>query len=210
MHADSSSPIAVHAGPSRKWYLLAVALIVAGAGLFLWATSRANERFIEVFANMQRVVMPGEHTLTLDEPGQYEVYYERRSEIDGRSFETAKQPPPLKLSVQRQGGDAIKVEPAKELGVYDRGKYQGTGVWRFSIEHAGQYVLTGTYEADARRTPTIALAIDNGQLKATYQQVMGLPFTVAGLFGVAALLIVLITFAARLQAKARAAEAGGS
>jgi len=195
-------------GPSRRWYLLAVGLVLVAGALFWLTVDRANERFAEVFAGMQRVVMPGEHALQLDKPGQYQVYYERRSEVDGRVFETADQPPDIRLTLEREGGETVEVTAAKELGVYNRGTYQGTGVWQFTIQKPGKHVLTGRYPADATRTPQIALAIDDDELKATYQQAMGLPLAVAGILGVAALVMVLITFAARLQAKARAAEGG--
>jgi hypothetical protein len=196
-------------GPSRLWYAAAVGLLAVAAGLFYFAVNRANERFTEAFANMQRVVMPGEHTLRLDQPGQYHVYYERRSKVDGRAFNTAEQPPNLQLSLSRTNGQSIEITDATELGFYDRGVYTGTGVWQFTIQQAGAYRLVGSYDEDAKRTPEIALAIDDGSLKSIYQQAMGLPLAVAGVLGVAALVMLAVAFAARLQAKARRLEAGG-
>ena len=111
-------------GPSRVWYWVAGAAVVASvvwlaAGLFFGI--RGFSRQVEGF---QRVPVPGEAELSFDAPGGYTVYYEGLGAADEQVAI-----PSLSVSlVPVGGGGEVPVYPYSGSATYSVGRRSGRAV----------------------------------------------------------------------------------
>src|SRR4051794_38419806 len=96
--------------PAKGWYalfggLIAVSLIAAGA---IWAL---GQRSVDnQIASYARFVAPNTADLRFKRPGQYLVYYEYESEIDGERVTAPSAPPPgIALDLKDEAGESLEL-----------------------------------------------------------------------------------------------------
>ena len=143
-------------GPSRVWYWVAGAAVVAavvwvGVGIFLGI--RAFSRQVEGF---QRVPIPGQAELRLDEPGGYTVYYEGVGAADEQVTI-----PSLSVSVTPVGREEeVPIHPYGGSSIYSVGGHSGRAVGTFRIDAPGGYLVRT--DGDAVGQPQVAIGASIG------------------------------------------------
>lgn len=185
-------------GPGRWWYLVAVLVALAGlavAGLLVLKT------ILGAGKDLQRVVMPGEVEVLLDEPGTYTIYYEYRSVVDGRMFATAgSDVSALQVSVEEVAtGEGVSLTPPGGNVEYEFGPHAGRAVFNFEVEQPGGYVVAAGYP-EGSEGPEVVLAIGQGvgrRIAAGLLAAIGIPFVAFGL----AVAIAVVTHMKRRRAR---------
>jgi hypothetical protein len=151
--------------PSRGWYiafgcLIAVSLIAAGV---IWLAGRISvENQVQSFA---RYVAPGSAELRFKRAGQYTIYYEYRSEIDGEQVDAAETSPPpgIALDLTDESGQSLELRrPGREFR-YDIGGFSGVSLRRVIIPRAGLYRL----RAESPGSAPFALSVGRGATPST-------------------------------------------
>jgi hypothetical protein len=174
---------------SGWWYLLGAGLLVLGPAVtVLIGVSRVQSR-VEA---MPRALMPG--TLLADlEPGEYALYREENSIVEGRSV-TSTPAFGLSCGVQAEaGGRMVPIVTSSTSTSYTVGSYSGRTIGSFEVVEAGGYRIdcelalpsgmpVGGFE------PRVVLAVGSGVTGAILTLV-GAAFASA-LVGLIALLVV--------------------
>jgi hypothetical protein len=124
-------------GPSRVWYWVAGAAVAASLVLLavgIYFGIRSFSRHIEGF---QRVPLPGEAEVSLDEPGGYTVYFEGLGAADEQVTI-----PSLSVSVApMRGGAEVPVHPYGGSAAYSVGGRSGRAVGTFRIDAPGRFLI---------------------------------------------------------------------
>lgn len=180
--------------PSRLWYLLAVAVLIAalsGMGAFL------SSRLSGLGEGLAQVVVPGETELTLD-PGSYTIFHESRSMVDGRIF-VADDIAGLGVALASAAGAPVALASASISGSYEFAGRSGAAVFNFEIGDPGLYRLSAAYREGVDGPETV-LAVGKGfggDLLVTVMGALALAFGGVGL----ALAIGWTVFARRQAAR---------
>ncbi|HET9017314.1 MAG TPA: hypothetical protein VFN57_17045 [Thermomicrobiaceae bacterium] len=179
------------AGPSRWLYLLAAALVVAGAAIF-------TVLVVLPFNDMQRVTMPGTQQVTLTRSGTYTIVYEYRGSLHGMRYSAGQDYPDLTITVTNSStGQPVPVSAVSHtLGQYTLGSRSGYSAAQFTVAQPGTYAVTATYPAGLAG-PAFAL----GLVRATAggvvgNLVLGILALVAGI--AAGVLVTVVVFIRRL------------
>ena len=124
-------------GPSRVWYWVAGAVVAASV---IWLAVgivfgfRSFSRQVEGF---QRVPIPGQAEVRLDEPGGYTVYFEGLGAADEQVAI-----PSLSVSVAPVGGGGeVPVYPYGGSATYSVGGHSGRAVGTFRIDTPGRFLI---------------------------------------------------------------------
>ena len=131
--------------------------IVLGGVLVACAVVALPSSMMSVFnmrEDAQRVVVPGESTLTFDLPGTYTIFHEYVSTIDGVRYEEERLPSDLSLRAVA-GGAAIEIEPVSFRSRYSLSGEKGVSVYRFTLPEGGDYTLTARYRNPAIEGQTV-------------------------------------------------------
>jgi len=185
---------------SWPWYVVAgVIALAASGGSMLYMMSRLetlNELLI-------RVVVPGSSVLTLDKPGAYTIYHERKTFVDGQYYASDSiEGLRIGLAAEATGNPVKLVEPSSSSN-YTMGNRKGVSILEFKIEQPGRYRMT-TALASGRTEPKAVLAVEQGMMGALFSMLFGTLAIAFGGYGVAGL-IVLVTL--WQQSKAKKAQA---
>jgi hypothetical protein len=131
-----------------------------------------------------QVVVPGEHEIHLSDSGTYTVFYEYRSEVDGRVYATAQSLSGLLVAL-RSKDDFTEVALSSPSGstTYSVGGRAGVSVLKFEIDEPGTYVLSADY-APGADGPDVVLAIGKLNLLRTILIALAIVFgpLIAGAF----------------------------
>jgi hypothetical protein len=117
--------------PGRVWYLVALAVIVAGVAWLLVGLAAFNGR-IDSF---QRVALPGDGEITLAHSGGYVIYYEGPGAAAGNAPALTVRLRPLSASAAVQG-----ITPAGSFS-FSFGSHADTAVLNLQIAHPGRFLL---------------------------------------------------------------------
>ena len=125
--------------PNRWWYLIGVAVIVlAFVGMAI---------YIDVRLPDTRFVAPGTYDVELASAGDYVVYYEHQSVVEGRTFKTSVDLPPISLTlVARDTGNAVELRQPQGTSEYTFGQRSVKAVFEFSIDEPGTYLFSAQYD----------------------------------------------------------------
>lgn len=154
----------------KLWQKLVVFLVgVVGAGAFFAL------RLPSILPPIQ-VVLPGEHELTLDREGEYTVFWESTSVVDGRTYAST-QLSGLRLKVRAaDSGRELEVVGSSTNATYSTGSRVGQSVGAFVVETPGAYVLSGATGDGSE----VVLAIGDFPLLAFMLQALGVFAVCAG------------------------------
>ncbi len=137
---------------SRLWYVVALAILLAGAGGALWIGMLAVAHST---AGFDRVVVPGSAVLTLDERGAHTIYHERRSTVDGRVY-TAAGIEGLRVELTSEpGGRVVRLAPPRKPYQYSIDGNEGVAAFSFDIAEPGRYRLVAAYHEGQAGGPTV-------------------------------------------------------
>ena len=117
--------------PGRVWYVLAVAVIVAGVA---WPLARLAALNGQV-NSFQRVALPGNGEITLTHSGRYVIYYEGPGAAAGKA-------PPLSVRLRPLSASAAvqSITPSGSVS-FSFGSHTDTAVLNLTIAHPGRFLL---------------------------------------------------------------------
>jgi hypothetical protein len=140
--------------PSGLWYALGALIIIGG---LVASVNGALRDVAALQADFVRFIAPGTTDLHVRTPGQYVVYYERKSVVEGDSFATAPTTDIKCAVTSKQSGSAVALEPPTLDAEYDFGGKAGKAIEQFFAPQMGTYVITCGYPGG--KGARIALAI---------------------------------------------------
>jgi hypothetical protein len=174
---------------SPLWFVVAGLIALAGV---VGALLHVMPRLTAVDERMIRVVVPGSAVLTLDKPGNYTIYHEKKSTMDGRYY-ASETVSGLRLRlIDEATGTAVKLTEPAVASTYAIGNKSGSSIFAFAIDRPGRYRLA-TDLADGRSEPKAVLAVELGMLGEMFSLIFGalaIAFAAVGIAG-AIVLIVL-------------------
>ncbi len=120
---------------SGAWYLLGIGLIVfAAPAAFLFGQGWVEDRVV----GMARARMPGHLVVELD-PGEYVLYLEERSVLDGRPYYSPPSIGPICSVIQPTTGERVPVVGSSSATGYMTWSYSGRPLGSFRVERGGTY-----------------------------------------------------------------------
>jgi hypothetical protein len=125
----------------REGYYLAIVLFLAGFVGSALLTYHSIRRMYAWDESLVRMTAPGDHDLTLTEPGRYTVFYEPEGVLEGRRYSTGDDVPAFTLRLIRKDTAALITLTASGAG--DSSK--GSAVMDFIITQPGEYHLTANF-----------------------------------------------------------------
>jgi hypothetical protein len=181
--------------PGIGYYGLAVLIIVLGFAAF---AGSIYSGITDAESGLLQMVAPGGANLFLKEPGEYTIFYENNSYLDGKFYSTGEQISGLKIQVREKATDLdLATYPAKSSFTYSLGSRSGRSIMAFKIERAGDYQVNASYSG--KEGPRIVLAIGKGMFEGIFSSIM---ISMAALFGSIAIaaIITFVTYSRRKKA----------
>ena len=182
---------------SPIWFIVAGVIALAGfAGAFLYV----KPRLAAFDDHTVRVVVPRNTVLVLDKPGNYTIYHEKKSTVDGRYYASdTVNGLSLALTAEATGAAVKLVEPRTETS-YTIGNRSGTSIYAFTVDRPGRYRLAANL-AGGSDNPKAVLAISQGMFGALMGAIFGaIAIAFAGL-GVAGAIVVAVLWQRSKAAK---------
>jgi len=190
--------------PGIWYYGLAVLIIVLGFAAF---AGSIYSGISDAQSGLLQMVAPGGADLFLREPGEYIIFYENNSFMDGKFYSTSEQIPGLEIHVREKAtGLDLATYPAKSSFTYSLGSRRGRSIMAFTTLHAGIYQVNASYSG--RDGPKVVLAIGKGMVEGLFSSIM---ISLAALFGSIAIaaVITFVTYRRRKKAFLKLEEEQG-
>ena len=181
--------------PGIGYYGLAVLIIVLGFAAF---AGSIYSGITDAESGLLQMVAPGGANLFLKEPGEYIIFYENNSYLNGTLYSTGEQMSGLEILVKEKAtGIDLATYPAKSSFTYSLGNRSGRSIMAFTTPRAGIYQVNASYSG--RAGPRIVLAIGKGIVEGIFSSIM---ISLAALFGsiVIAAVITFVTYRRRKRA----------
>ena len=191
--------------PSRWYYALAGAVIVAGVAFFVITIWKGVS---SLPSKLQQVVAPGKAELTLSTSGDYTIFYEYQSVIGNRVYSTGEDVPGLECTlISKATGAPVALSRSAVNSTYSIGGRSGKSVFDFHIDQPSVYEITSGYP-EGRQGEEVVLAVGQGVAMGIIKMVFQ---SIGILFGSIALTIaiVLITAIKRRNSAKRLKAATG-
>ena len=190
--------------PGRTGYLLAALLLVAAIGAGIWGGMNITT-FIGDIGAISRVIVPGRGEFTLEQPGRYVISHEYRSTVGNRTFSGPDEIRSLTCRVvQKPSGQEVTITPINASVTYQVGSRAGRNIWEFQAEQSGVYELSASYSNSADTGREIVLAIGKGFPWKPFAAIFA-GIALAGICGIAALVIFIVTLLRRRRGQPPAA-----
>jgi hypothetical protein len=144
--------------PGRKWYVIALAVLVLGAvvaGVFVFS------RIHGLRSGVQQVVVPGEAELVFDAPGTYTIYHERTSVVDGRVFSSSDVSGMQVELFSVVTGEPVELRTPQASSSYSLGGREGVSIFDFDVDRPGRYRLV-TLSPQGRGADRAVFAVGRG------------------------------------------------
>lgn len=148
--------------PGRRWYVIALAIFLIGSLLAGVLAYRFVTGLLNLTDSLTQVVVPGTADLTLEDSGDYTIFYEYQSVVDGRVYITGAAVPGLDVSlVSKENGSPVTLSSPGTSTTYTVGDRAGVSILAFSIDRPGTYELSASYPP-GRSGPDVVLAVGQG------------------------------------------------
>ena len=124
--------------PRRATYvLLLVFLVAAGipSGSLLW------DGIEGVRSPLKRMLGPGSEQIAFDRRGDWTVFYEYRSTIEGRPVTSSSTVPPLKIKLTSPSGVELLASSSSTPLTYRTTRASGVSVGSFTLDDPGLYTV---------------------------------------------------------------------
>jgi hypothetical protein len=181
--------------PGIWYYGLAVLVIVLGFAAF---AGSIYSGITDAESGLLQMVAPGSADLFLREPGEYTIFYENNSYMDGKFYSTGEQISGLEVHVREKAtGFDLATYPAKGSFTYSLGSRSGRSIMAFKIERAGNYLVNASHSGN--EGPNIVLALGKGMVEGIFSSII---ISMAALFGSIAIAAVIsfVTYSRRKKA----------
>lgn len=186
------------------WHCLwGVVFILVGAGFFSYALVHG---LMHVTDSLAQVIVPGSAELNL-QPGQYSVFLEEQSTVNGNIYSTTESISGLSCRIHAvPNGPPIPMATSRANVTYSVNDRSGRSVLEFPIEHAGRYVFACDYGASPRGPDTV-VAVGSGVGAAIARTVLeGLGAMFGG--GAVGVIMILVVVFKREREKKRLLSSG--
>jgi len=181
--------------PNIWYYGLAVLIIVLGFAAF---AGSIYSGITDAESGLLQIAAPGGADLFLREPGEYIIFYENNSFMDGKFYSTSEQIPGLEIHVREKAtGLDLAAYPTKSSFTYSLGSRSGRSIMAFTALRAGIYQVNASYSGSAG--PKVVLAIGKGMVEGLFSSIM---ISLAALFGSIAIAAVITFVTYRKRKKA--------
>jgi hypothetical protein len=170
-------------------------MIVVGFSIFAWSIFSS---FSDMGRELSQVVVPGSADLDLKEPGEYTVFYENQTYVNGKFYSTGEQIPGLQIQVSEKAtGRELSTYPTPGGFTYSFGGRSGRSIMTFRVERSGIYQINASYPSG--KGPEVVLAMGHGFAESIFSSVA---IALAALFGsmVMAAVVVFVTYTRRKKA----------
>ncbi len=178
------------------WHFgLAILIISVGFGTFAWVLYSS---FSDMDSRLSQLVVPGSSDLDLKEPGEYTIFYENQTYINGKLYSTGAQIPGLQIRISEKAtGQELSTYPTPGGFTYSLGGRTGRSIVAFQVERPGIYQINVTYPSG--KGPEVVLAVGRGFAEGIISSVV---IALAALFGsiVMAAVVVFVTYTRRKKA----------
>ena len=131
--------------PSKLMYVISGLIFIIGIISFVIVLVTGMSSSVNRFGN--QVVVPGTKIIQLEDPGDYEIYFEYRSIVDGRVFETININGLVCKLKNIDSGEYIRLENSKINSNYSVNGREGRSLFSFSVDKAGTYEIDASYES---------------------------------------------------------------
>jgi hypothetical protein len=181
--------------PNVWYYGLAVLIIFIGFAAFAGSIYAGIS---DAGSGLMQIVAPASVDLNLSEPGEYIIFYENNSYINGKFYSTSEQIPGLEIHLREKAtGLDLATYPAKGSFTYSLDNRNGRSIMAFTALRAGIYQVNASYSGSAG--PEVVLAIGKGVIEGMFSSFI---ISMAALFGSIAIaaLISYVTYSRRKKA----------
>jgi len=181
--------------PGIWYYGLAVLIIVIG---FLAFAASIYSGITDAENGLLQMAAPGSADLFLSEPGEYIIFYENNSYLNGTFYSTGEQISGLRIQVKEKAtGLYSATYPAKSSFTYSLGSRSGRSVMAFTAPRAGVYQLNASYSG--RSGQNVVLAVGKGMVEGILSSIMISLLALFGSIAIAAA-ISFVTYRRRKKA----------
>lgn len=182
--------------PSKIFYGISGAILIIGIILFVIILISGIFSSVDKISN--QVIVPGKKIVELKETGKYSIYFEYRSVIDGKVFETNNISGLMCSLKNTSTGEFIKLDNASVNSNYSVAGREGKSIFQFVINETGKYELKAWYEEGEGEEAVLAIGKGFGMvLVRTILLSIGILFVSFGI----AITIFIVTLVKRKKAK---------
>ncbi|MBV8172492.1 MAG: hypothetical protein JO219_11240 [Candidatus Eremiobacteraeota bacterium] len=136
------------------WYALGVLVMVGGVAA---AVAGTIDQLKRLEASFVRFVVPGAYDMQVAQSGQYVLYYEYETAVNGESFQTPESTD-ITCRVADPGGKPLQVVPATFETEYAFGGHTGRAIGQFLAAAPGVYVITCAHGSGKGEREALAVA----------------------------------------------------
>ena len=146
--------------PLVRWYYgLAVLVLAIGFSIFAWSLFSGINGLT---GGLVQIVAPGTSDVNLKEAGEYTIFYENQSYVDGRFFYTGDNIPGLQIKViEKSTGNKLSTYSSPGSLTYSMGSRFGRAILAFRVSRPGIYQLSAYYPSD-HEGHQVVLAVGHG------------------------------------------------
>jgi hypothetical protein len=182
--------------PSKIFYGVSGVILVIGVILFVIILISGIFASVDTINN--RFIVPGTKSIELKETGKYNIYFEYRSVIDGKIFETNNISGLMCSLRNTETDEFIKLNNSSVNSYYSAAGREGKSIFEFTINETGKYELKAWYETGSGEEAVLAIGKGFGmRLVGTVILSIGILFISFG----AAITIFIVTLVKRKKAK---------
>jgi hypothetical protein len=200
--APAQAPTPARVRPGRGWYwlfgILLVGSLVAGGAVWFGGRLTADNQ-VKAFA---RFLAPNQAQLRFKRGGDYTLYYEYKSNVDGTKVNAPSEPPSgIDLAMQDANGQALDLRQSTSADSYSIGDHSGVPLRQVTVGQPGDYSIS----VGPDTLPQFALAVGRGATPSTdTSDLIGyLIGGIGGLIGLIGLILVGVRRHSSKQAIAR-------
>jgi len=181
--------------PGIRYYGFAVLVIIIGFaafGLSIYTVISDTE------GGLLQMAAPGSADLSLAESGEYIIFYENSSYLNGKFYSTGEQISGLEIHVKEKAtGLDLATYPTNASLTYSLGSRSGRSIMAFTAPSPGIYQINASYSG--RAGPDVVLAVGKGIAEGILSSIMISLLALFGSIGIAAA-ITFVTYRRRKRA----------
>lgn len=141
--------------PSKIFYGISAVIFVAGIISFIVVLITGISSSMDSIGN--RFVVPGSQIIELKDAGNYSIYFEYSSIIDGKVYETSSINGLVCTLTNNKTGDDITLKNPTIDSDYSMNGRKGKSLFDFSIEESGKYTIQAKYESGEGEKAVLAI-----------------------------------------------------
>jgi len=177
---SSVSAVSAVSPPSfnRRDLALAALVVVTGLLIFGWM---AYSALSDIGGDLVQMAAPGTAELYMKKAGEYTIFREDVSVVEGRFYSTGETVPPgLVIELfDLSSSEKVELSPPFASSTYSFAGRSGRSIAAFEIDHPGIYRMTASYPP-GREGPQVVLAVGTGLFGGIASKIV---VAIAALFG---------------------------